>query len=91
MNVESQQERRRLRAAMESMRRKRSMAVGGFVAALGLVIMADVYSFFPQSVLWAMRLAALVVLLLFFAAFSAYALSQVQWPLSVAEQPVSAS
>lgn len=65
MNVESQQERRRLRAAMESMRRKRSMAVGGFVAALGLVIMADVYSFFPQSVLWAMRLAALVVLLLF--------------------------
>lgn len=64
-NIDSQRERRRMRAALESMRRKRSMAVGGFVAALGLLLMANYYTEFPEVVRWSMRLAAPVAFLPF--------------------------
>lgn len=63
MNTDPQRERRRLRAALESMRRKRSAAVVGFVAALGLLVMAHFYTEFPEVVRWGMRFAAPLVFL----------------------------
>lgn len=61
--IDPQRERRRLRAALESMRRKRSLAVGGFVAALGLMWMANHYAELPDIVRWSLRLAAPVIFL----------------------------
>ncbi|WP_157971492.1 hypothetical protein [Dyella sp. C9] len=61
--IDPQRERRRLRAALESMNRKRRLAVGGFVAALGLLTMANYYTEFPEAVRWTMRLAAPIVFL----------------------------
>ncbi len=60
MNIDPQQERRRLRAALESMQRKRRLAMTGFVMALGLVVMGNVYGYMglPQSLLLAMQWAA---------------------------------
>jgi len=60
-NIDPQRERRRLRAALESMRRKRSLAVAGFVAALGLLTMAHYYTEFPDVVRWGMRFAAPII------------------------------
>ncbi|AIF49442.1 hypothetical protein [Dyella japonica] len=62
-NSDPQRERRRLRAALESMKRKRGLAAGGFVAALGLLTMANYYTEFPDAVRWVMRLAAPFVFL----------------------------
>jgi len=63
INVDAMRERRRMRAALESMKRKRSSAVTGFVLALGLVVMAERYSEFPEAIRWCMRLAAPLILL----------------------------
>lgn len=52
------QERRRLRAALESMKQKRNLAVGGFVAAMGCLYMAERMDEMPDTVRWAMRIAA---------------------------------
>lgn len=62
-NVDPQQQRRRMRAALESMRRKRSLAVVGFVIAFGLLVMAHYYTEFPDVVRWNMRLAAPIIFL----------------------------
>jgi hypothetical protein len=62
-HIDAQRERRRLRAALESMQRKRSLAVTGFVGALGLLVMAHVYTEFPDVVRWGMRLAAPIIFL----------------------------
>jgi len=63
-NMDAMRERRRMRAALENMTRKRSSAVTGFVIALGLLVMAQSYTQFPQIVRWSMRLAAPVILML---------------------------
>jgi hypothetical protein len=55
---DSAQERRRLRAAMESMKQKRNLAAGGFVAALGCLYMSEYMSELPDAVRWGMRIAA---------------------------------
>lgn len=62
-NIDPQRERRRLRAALENMRRKRSLAVAGFVGALGLLTMANYYTDFPDAVRWGMRFAAPIIFL----------------------------
>ena len=62
-NIDPQRERRRLRAALESMRRKHGLAVAGFVAASGLLATAHFYTEFPEGVRWAMRFAAPAVFL----------------------------
>ena len=56
--IDPQRERRRVRAALEAMRRKCGMAVTGFVAALGLLTTAQMYAELPGAVRWSMRLAA---------------------------------
>ncbi len=62
-NSDPQRERRRMRAALESMRRKRNLAVGGFVAAIGLLWSARYYTEFPEVVRWTMRIAAPAIFL----------------------------
>lgn len=57
-NFDAARERRRLRASVEAMKRKRNLAVGGFVAALGCLWGANHYSEFPETVRWAMYIAA---------------------------------
>jgi ribosomal protein S27E len=51
------QERRRLRAALESMKQKRNLAVGGFVAAMACLWISQ-RGDIPDTVSWAMRVAA---------------------------------
>ncbi|MFC5742043.1 hypothetical protein [Dyella tabacisoli] len=62
-NIDAARERRRLRAAMEGMGRKRSLAVSGFVVALGCLMCAEIYTQFPNAVRWSMRLAGVLVFL----------------------------
>lgn len=57
-NLDPAQERRRLRAALESMKQKRNLAVGGFVAAMGCLYMSARMEDLPDAVRWAMRVAA---------------------------------
>ena len=52
------QERRRLRAALESMKQKRNWAVGGFVVALGCLYTSSRMDMLPDAVRWCMRIAA---------------------------------
>jgi hypothetical protein len=52
------QERRRLRAALEGMKQKRNLAVGGFVAALGCLYVSERMDALPDAVRWGMRVAA---------------------------------
>lgn len=52
------QERRRLRAAMESMKQKRNLAVGGFVAAMGCLYFSARMDDLPDTLRWGMGMAA---------------------------------
>ncbi|MBE1160797.1 hypothetical protein [Dyella acidiphila] len=77
------QERRRLRAAQESMKQKRNLAAGGFVVASGCLYLSVGMPGLPDTVCWVMRIAAPVI-------FGVSALPFLRSPCPQCKQPYHA-